>query len=397
MKVLQICHKIPFPPNDGGTLATYQLSKAMIEMGWNVKILALATNKHPFQEMPTDPIFNKTHPEYISINTNPKLMGMLKGLWSNNNYIVERFNDPQFSALIEKTLNETQFDIIVFEGTFTAVYVDLIKKKSKAILMMRSHNVEFQLWEDRILSEPSGLKRFLLQAPVKQLKDFELSELKKFDVVATISMTDKAYFNSYLGLAKTIYVPFGISLPDEIVIDDEAENKIVFLGALDWEPNIHGLKWFLNEVWPLIQVRNSKIKFFIGGRNAPDNFAKNLPEGVIFQGEVEDAHSFILSGKLMVVPLFEASGIRIKIIEGLALGQVISTTTKGAQGIPAQNEKDILIADSAKQMAREIVDAHKSKDVLEKISSQARILAEKEFDITNTQKALLEMVKTFKK
>ena len=397
MKVLQICHKIPFPPNDGGTLATYQLSKAMIEMGWNVKILALATNKHPFQEMPTDPIFNKTHPEYISINTNPKLMGMLKGLWSNNNYIVERFNDPQFSALIEKTLNETQFDLIVFEGTFTAVYVDLIKKKSKAILMMRSHNVEFQLWEDRILSEPSGLKRFLLQAPVKQLKEFELSELKKFDVVATISMTDKAYFNSYLGLAKTIYVPFGISLPDEIVIDDEAENKIVFLGALDWEPNIHGLKWFLNEVWPLIQVRNSKIKFFIGGRNAPDNFAKNLPEGVIFQGEVEDAHSFILSGKLMVVPLFEASGIRIKIIEGLALGQVISTTTKGAQGIPAQNEKDILIADSAKQMAREIVDAHKSKEVLEKISSQARILAEKEFDITNTQKALLEMVKTFKK
>ncbi len=63
MKVLQLCHKIPFPPNDGGTLATYQLAKAMIDMGWEVKILSIATSKHPFTEMPLDPVFKKTTPE----------------------------------------------------------------------------------------------------------------------------------------------------------------------------------------------------------------------------------------------------------------------------------------------------------------------------------------------
>lgn len=398
MRVLQICHKIPFPPNDGGTLATYQLTKAMIEMGWSVKILSLATAKHPFVEMPVDPIFNATKPEYVAIDSTPKALPLIKGLWSKNNYIVSRFIDKSFSNLIEENLSQNEYDLVVFEGTFTAPYIDLVRKKSKAITMMRSHNVEFQLWEDRLFAESSSLKRFVLTSSVKQLKEFELSELKKFDVVATISMNDKAYFNSYFGLHKTIYVPFGISLPDEtVVVDDDTENKIIFLGALDWDPNTIGLKWFIDNVWPLIRERNKDMEFHIGGRNADPDFGKNFPEGIFFKGEIADAHSFILSGKLMVVPLFEASGIRIKIIEGLALGQVIATTTKGAQGIPAQNGKDIIIADTPKQMAREIVDALKTKGQYSSISRQSRILAEKEFDITNTQKALLKMIQTFKK
>ena len=80
----------------------------------------------------------------------------------------------------------------------------------------------------------------------------------------------------------------------------------------------------------------------------------------------------------------------------MALGQVIATTTKGAQGIPAQNGKDIIIADTPKQMAREIVEIMKSQEQYHSISRQSRILAEKEFDITNTQKALLKMIQVFK-
>lgn len=397
MKVLQICHKFPFPPNDGGTLATYQLAKAMLEMGWEVKTLSLATGKHPQAEMPLDPVFNATKPESVKVDTTPKVGQLIRNLWSDANYIVSRFHDEQFANLISDTLTQTKYDLVVFEGTFTAPYVDMVRKKCDGVLLMRSHNVEFQLWEERLFSEDNFFKRTLLKAPVKQLREFELSELKKFDVVGAISMTDKAFFNSYIGLNKTIYLPFGISLPDETVVDDDAENKIVFLGALDWEPNIHGINWFLEEVWPLIRQRNSQLEFHIGGRNSSPEFTENLPEGVIFKGEIEDAHSFILSGKLMAVPLFEASGIRIKIIEGLALGQVVCTTTKGAQGIPAQTGKDIIIADTPKQMAREIVETMRSKDRTESIERHARILAESEFDITNTQKALLEMIKTFKK
>ena len=397
MRVLQICHKVPFPPNDGGTLATYQLTKAILDLGWSVKLLSLSTDKHPFIEMPLDSVYKATNPEHIAIDTNPNSKELVKALWKKNNHIVNRFKSDEFAHLISEHLELNEYDLVIFESTFTALYIDIVKKKSKAIVMMRSHNVEFQLWEDRVYTEKNALIRFLLKASVQQLKDFELNELKKFDVVATISMNDKAYFNSYFGLQKTIYIPFGISLPDETVEDDDNDNKIIFLGALDWEPNLIGLKWFLDEVWPLISQRNNQLKFHIGGRNASPEFEKSLPEGVIYEGEVPDAHSFILGGKLMVVPLFEASGIRIKIIEGLALGQVIATTTKGAQGIPAQNGKDIIIADTPKQMAREIVENMRSPNTLKSISKNGRVLAENNFDVTNTQKALLKMISTFKK
>ena len=397
MNVLQICHKMPFPPNDGGTLAMYQLSKAMLDMGWKVKVLGIGTAKHPITEMPLDEVYKKTKPEGVTIDTTPKVSGLLKAIYSDNNYIVNRFDNNEFRGIIKQTISENNFDLVILEGTFTAIYIDLIKQKFKGLLVMRSHNVEFQLWEDRMQNEESAIKRLLLKSPIKQLREFELTELKKVDVVAAISMSDKAFFNSYFGLNKTIYVPFGISLPDPIAEYLEQENKIVFLGALDWDPNIQGIKWFLEHVWPLLKQRNTKIEFHIAGRNAPENFGENLPESVIFHGEVSDAHSFISSGVVFVVPLLSGSGIRIKIIEGLALGQVVSTTTKGAQGIKAQNERDILIGDTPKQMVRQILESMKQPSIRKSISLHARKLAEKEFDISNTQKALLEMVKTFKK
>lgn len=397
MNVLQICHKMPFPPNDGGTLAMYQLSKAMLDMGWKVKILGIETAKHPITEMPVDEVYTKTAPEGVTIDTTPKISGLLKAVYSDNNYIVNRFDSKEFRELISSTISSNKFDLVILEGTFTAIYIDLIQQKFKGILVMRSHNVEFQLWEDRMQNEPNWLKRLLLKAPINQLRNFELSELKKVDVVAAISMSDKAFFNSYIGLNKTIYVPFGISLPDPITEYLEQENKVVFLGALDWDPNIQGINWLLENVWPLLKEKNPKIELHIAGRNAPEKYKETLPEGVIFHGEVTDAHSFISSGLVLVVPLLSGSGIRIKIIEGMALGQVVATTSKGALGINAQNERDILIGDSPKQMARQILDAMKQPSMRKSISLHARRLAEKEFDISSTQKALLEMVKTFKK
>lgn len=395
MRVLQICHKMPFPPNDGGTLAMYQLSKAMIEMGWDVKLLGISTAKHPFVEYPLDEVFIRTKPESVEINTTPKSVELVKGIWKKNNYIVSRFFDLSFVSLIKDSLKSEKYDLVIFEGAFTAVYIDEVKKYFKGTTMLRSHNVEFHLWEERLENEFNFLKRWILQQSVNQLKDFELSELKKVDVVAAISMTDKAFFNSHFGLNKTIYLPFGISLPEQLPIDDEVKNKIVYIGALDWEPNTQGLYWFLSEVWPLILNKNKKLEFHIAGRKAPVNFEKKLPDGVTFHGEVDDAHEFIMAGELMVVPLLAGSGIRIKIIEGLALGQVVATTTKGAQGIPGQSGKDLLISDTPKLMAQQILEAFHHKGARASISKQSRILAEKEFDITNTQKSLLQVVKTF--
>lgn len=397
MRVLQICHKSPFPPNDGGTLAMYQLSKAMLDMGWMVQIVYIGTTKHPIVEMPLDAVFQKTNPIGVNLNTTPTLKKLIQSWISENNYLTNRFYHLQMENLIVNTLKENTYDMVIFEGTYTAMYLDGIRDFFTGITVLRAHNIEYQLWDERLLNEKNGLKKLLLKPAVKQLQNFELSELKKFDVVAAISMGEKAFFNSYIGLNHSVYVPFGISLPQTISETENEHPKLVFLGSLDWEPNLDGLRWFLEEVWPLVCEKERNVEFHIAGRNAPAGFEKSLPQDCVFHGEVDDAHEFISSGTVFIVPLLAGSGIRIKIIEALALGQVICTTAKGASGIPAQNEVDLFIADSARQMARHISTAIRQPNLRLSMAQKARKLAEKEFDVSNTQKALLDLVKTYKK
>lgn len=388
MRVLHICSKTPFPPIDGGTIASYQLANAMLKLGWQVKNISVVTPKHPKQEMPIDPVYQGTNPAFTYIDTTPTSQGVFSGYLKKNNYLVSRFFSAKMAKLITDTLEEDSYDIVLFDGLFTTIYLDTIKEKFQGKTIVRSHNVEFHLWEDRYVSEESGLKRFFLRSMIQELKNYELNVLPKFDEIACISETDKAFFNSHFGLNRSQYLPFGIEPPSAEGQTEKETNVIRFLGALDWEPNIEGLNWFLNEVWPTVHQRNPKIVFEIGGRNAPEGYLANPPEGVKMVGLVDDAYQFISSAELAVVPLLSGSGIRIKIVEALFAGQIVVTTSKGAQGVNYRNEKELFVTDNAKTMSRNILDIVGNKELQIRVGEEAKKLANKSFHINNTVQVL---------
>lgn len=388
MRVLHICSKTPFPPIDGGTIASYQLANAMLKMGWKVKNISVVTPKHPKQEMPIDPVYQHTAPRFEYIDTTPKSQGVFNGYLKKNNYLVSRFFSARLAKCISAALEEETFDSVLFDGLFTTVYFETVKQHFEGRTIIRTHNVEFHLWEDRYLNEESALKRFFLRSMIKELKDYELDILPKFDIIATISQNDKAFFNAHFGLNRTQYLPFGI---EPYAAEEQIEkdtNVIRFLGALDWEPNIEGLNWFLSEVWPSIHERNPNVSFEIGGRNAPEGYLVNPPKGVKMVGLVDDANQFISSAELAVVPLLSGSGIRIKIIEALFNGQIVVTTSKGAQGINYRNEKELFVTDNAKNMTRYILDIIGNKELQNRVGEEARKLANKSFHLNNTIQVL---------
>jgi glycosyltransferase involved in cell wall biosynthesis len=122
---------------------------------------------------------------------------------------------------------------------------------------------------------------------------------------------------------------------------------VAHLGALDWLPNQEGLLWFINKVWPRLREVYPDIEFHIAGRNAPNWFEKKLNiDGVKFHGEIDDAEDFLKSYPVHIVPLFSGSGMRIKIVEAMAYGRAVVTTTLGTEGIDTENDVNILISDS---------------------------------------------------
>ncbi len=257
------------------------------------------------------------------------------------------------------------------------MYVDIIRKYSKAKIVLRAHNVEYKLWERAMQLANNPLKKAYLKLLAKRLKRYELNSLPTFDAIATITKKDEIYFKSEGFLKAMETVPFGIDLKNSIENNSNEENypSVFHIGAMDWQPNIEGVNWFLNNVWDKLYVKYPHLKLYLAGRNMSAELKQLNKPNVIIVGEVENAQEFIQSKGVMIVPLLSGAGMRIKIIEGLAFGKTIVTTSIGAEGIDCENNKNCIIADDPNEFVEAISKCISDKVFYTEIGKNAKILA----------------------
>jgi glycosyltransferase involved in cell wall biosynthesis len=260
--------------------------------------------------------------------------------------------------------------------------VDVIQRYSKAKIVLRAHNVEHQLWEYNAQLTNNPLKKGYLNILAKRLKQYELNSLRTVDSIIAITKQDEDFFkqSGFSGPIKTI--PFGIDLEKYVKSDavNELQNSLFHIGAMDWQPNIEGVSWFLNKVWNKVQLKNSGLQLFLAGRNISKEFKQQNIHNVVIVGEVENAYDFMRSKGLMVVPLLSGGGMRVKIIEGMAFGKAIISTSIGAEGIDYVNNKNIIIADTPNEFVEAIGKCIKDKLFAESIGNDARMLVENKYN-----------------
>lgn len=376
MKILQICHKSPYPPSDGGTIAMNNVTQGLLSCGYEVKVLAIETPKHPvkWEAIPQD-YLEKTRFEAVFIDTTIRSFAALKSFFTHQAYQVERFYSKSFAGKLAEILKKESFDIIHLESLYTAPYISIIRRFSTAKIVLRTHNVEHLIWQRIVKNETNLFKKIAIRLLSNQLRRYECSLGKKVDAFASISTPDTAFFQQqYVDVCgKTI--PFGINVDDyEPTEDYMPSNKpeLFHVGSMDWLPNVEGIEWFLDEVWPLILEQFSEVTFTIAGRKIPEKIWNRKDKNVIIAGEVESANEFMLSKDIMVVPLLSGSGVRVKIIEGMALGKVIITTSIGAEGLDVEDGKNILIADTPEDFVTAVEKCVNTPDVCSIIGENAR-------------------------
>ncbi len=395
MKILQISNKAPYPPNDGSSIAVYNMAKGFIENGVELHLLTVNTKKH-FKGDDQVPEEFKKQSNYVSVyrDTNVKPLGALLNLFSSQSFFVARFVFKEFEDAIIKKLQEHTFDIIHIEGLFMAPYMSVIKRYSKAKITLRAHNVEHLIWDRLIKNEKSTLKKWYLGLQNRRLKKLELAILNQVDGIVPITSYDMQLMQG-LGLKKKYCVsPTGILL-DRYKVDKGNLNSNTFfhLASMDWMPNIEAVDWFLDEVWKAF-LKNEKVEFKLAGRFMPDKYIQLAEGNLKVQGAVDNNIDFYNQHEVMIVPLRSGSGMRIKIVEGLALGKVIVSTSIGAEGIPVTHGENILIADSPKEFADAIKILINNKELKEKISINARKFIEEKFDNTKLISELIAFYKT---
>lgn len=383
MRILQLCHKPPFPPVDGGCVAMNAITSGLLAKGHKVKILAVSTKKHPFnkEKVPAEYI-KKTAIEAVFIDTGLKVSAGLKNLFSSGSYNVERFYSSAFEDKLKEVLRNEKFDVIHFESIFVAPYLKLAKALSDATVVLRAHNVEHRIWERMAAKTSNPLKKWYLGFLAKRLKEYELDILQQFDGIAAITEDDKKYFLDN-GIKPAIEVfPLGIdSAQYKVAKPKEVEFPSLFhLGSMDWMPNEEGIKWFLEKVWIKVHTAYPELKLYLAGRNMPDWLANLDMEGVVIDGAVENARDYMSKKGVMIVPLLSGGGMRVKIIEGMALGKAIVSTTIGAEGINYTNGENMLIADTPEQMLEQIGKCLNDRNFFDRLGVNARKHAVANFD-----------------
>lgn len=396
MRILQICNKVPFPPKDGGCMAMNNLTQGLLDQGCEVKVLTLNTKKH-FIDIDNLPAAyrSKTNIEAVFIDTEVKIIPAFENLFSGTSYNIDRFYSETFvDKLIEILKNQT-FDIIHLESLYVTIYIDIIRQYSDTKIVLRAHNVEHTLWERNAQLTTNPLKKAYISLLAKRLKQYELYTLTTLDAIVAITKEDATYFKK-AGFSKAMMTaPFGIDLKNEsennVMVSDPV--SVFHIGAMDWQPNVDGINWFLNEVWGKVLAKHSHLQLFLAGRNMSDQLKQaNIPNATVV-GEVENASEFMRSKGLMIVPLFSGGGMRVKIIEGMALGKTIISTSIGAEGIEYENNKNILIADTAVEFSEAISKCLNDAAFTERIGNNARALVEAKYDNQQICKKLVDFYK----
>jgi glycosyltransferase involved in cell wall biosynthesis len=268
-------------------------------------------------------------------------------------------------------------------------YIETIRSYSDAYVVLRTHNIEHLIWQRLASNAKNILRKWYLNLLAERLQHYEMWALNRVDAIVALTKEDH---ESMLKLGADIPInisPIGIDIKDYNVVENSGEPVIFHLGAMDWIPNQEGIKWFLENVWPTIKLEYPTVKLKFAGKKMPEEFFKYSDNQCEVNDFVPDGMKYMQDGSIMVVPLFSGSGMRVKIIEGLALGKAIITTTIGLEGIPAENQKEVLVADNAEQFINCIRDLLNHPNRIKELGTNARILAETHFDNPGIGKRLL--------
>lgn len=379
MKILQLCNKPPLPAVDGGCIAMNNITQGLLEAGHTVKVICISTYKHPFREANYDPQYlRRTGFDSVYVETKVNIVDAFSNLVTSDNYNISRFFSPDLDKKLMEILKKEVFDIIHLESLFMTPYIATVRRFSKAKVILRSHNLEYMIWQRSAEATGNMAKRVYLNYLAKQLKQYEINIMQQVDGIAAISKEDGEKYLGF-GCDKPLEViPFGIDVQDYRPTDLSSKNpkSLFHIGAMDWKPNIEGVMWFAQEVFPEL----GGVNLHLAGRKMPKWFSDSIDPTIHNHGEVIDALTFMDQFPIMIVPLFSAGGMRVKIIEGMAMKKAVISTSVGAEGINVVDRENIVIADTKEEFIKAINDLTNDLELLFRVQENGRRLVEKEYN-----------------
>src|SRR5678815_1825885 len=268
-------------------------------------------------------------------------------------YAVSRFASYDVQDRLRAWFRERRFDVAVCDFLDAAVN---FPGKLGIPSVLFQHNVECEIWRRHALTESHPLKRLMYKAEFQKMLRYEQVMVRKFQHVIAVSENDRQLMKQWVDGSRITVVPTGVDLQHYApgATRDAVAPLVVFVGCMDWEPNIDGVEYFCTQIWPAITKQIPGARFRIVGRN-PDKRVEQWASGAVeVTGRVPSVLDHLKEAAVVIVPLRIGGGTRLKIYEAMATGRAVVSTTVGAEGLDVQHGEDIVLADEPERFAQAV-------------------------------------------
>lgn len=267
-----------------------------------------------------------------------------------------------------------RFDILICD--FLAASLNFPRRLHTPSILFQ-HNVESILWRRQADTETHPVKRVVYRVESRKMDRYERAAMRRFDHIIAVSDADRRTFSGMVDPSRISVVPTGVDTrafrPAARV--DTPQPTVLFLGSMDWEANIDGVRYFVDDIWPAIRAAVPNARFQVVGRNPAPSVRRLASDHVEIVGTVPSVIEYLHRAAVVVVPLRVGGGTRLKIYEAMAAGKAVVSTSIGAEGLEYHDGRDIVIADEHKAFAASVIRLLRQSDERRKLEDAAVVLA----------------------
>jgi glycosyltransferase involved in cell wall biosynthesis len=401
VKVLWVKSELLHPVDKGGKIRTFEMLRHLMR-GHEVTYLCLSS--------PTDaPDARERASEYCHhLETvpwsEPKrfssgfYVDLAKNLASPLPYVIQKYKQPEMRRLIAEADRRGAYDVVVCDFLTPSANVP---RKLRAATVLFEHNVETVLWERTYRNENNPVKKGYFLGQYLKMRAYEHVLCKRYDAVAAVSEQDAEAIRERFRVRDVFSVPTGVDFdffspmaegtPGKLLRDP---HDLVFTGSMDWMPNEDAILYFADEILPRIASRVPEVKVTVVGRNPTPKLqalAKREPK-IVLTGRVDDVRPYIDRSAVYIVPIRVGGGTRIKIYEAMGMARAVVSTTIGAEGLPLENGKEIVLADDPGRFADEVLRLMNDDPAREQIERDSRKAVVERFGWDRATEALVRIM-----
>lgn len=394
MKILFLSHKVPYPPNKGDRIPTFYRMQFLSKR----HKISLAFPCFYEEEMKYVAALKEHCVSVDTVLIRP-FWAKLKSLFyvfSRKPLTLPYFYSRRLHERILRRIRDEKFDLIYVYSSSMAQYVFDVNDIKKIIDLADADSHKWLQYAKHTLP-PLSLIYYLEWF---RLKRYEEKLARAFDQTIAISDDEKKLFATYIKDTEMDVVTNGVDLdyfkPSPNGYDPK---RIIFVGAMDYFANVDAVLYFYRSIFPMIKREMQDVRFYIVGSNPTKSVRRLIKDkNVTVTGFVKDVRPYLERSSVCVIPLRIARGIQNKILEAMASGVPVVTTTKGNGGINAKDDKSIIVKDNPREFAQSVIRLIKDKELRDRFAYNARKFVEGRYDWrSNLEKLEDILVETYKK